>query len=222
MQTNAKSLFVLMVLTLQAPLQAVAAEKAQPDPAIEKIANAYLKAILAGDAAAVGATYRDDAVLMPPCWPPLKGRAAIEQYYRGLFEGSRKITEFMFPHLETAASGEIGFAIGAYKQRLLSKSGEPTEDSGNFVVIVKRDAGVWKAACMIYNTDRPPAMSDTAAPVLISPFPALRTYYATLGSEWLVRFGFLSLGCTCFGLTVWLVRTVLRRDASAHGAEGGT
>src|SRR5690348_3165087 len=114
MQTSAKTLFILTVLMFQAPLQTFAAEKARPDPGIERTANAYLKAILDGDAAAVGATYRDDAVLMPPCWPALKGRAAIERYYHELFERAGRITEFMFLHLETSASGEVGYATGAY------------------------------------------------------------------------------------------------------------
>ncbi len=214
MQTTTKTLVTLAALMLQAPLQTVAAEKTRPDPAIEKTAGAYLKAVLAGDAAGVGATFRDDAVEMPPCRPLLKGRAAIEQYYRGLFEGPVKITEFTFSHLETVAAGDVGYTTGTYKQKLLPKSGQPIDDSGSFVVIVKREAGVWKAAYVIHNSDRPPAMPGSPAVALVSPFTPLMNDYAELGSEWVVRLGWLLLGCACVGVIAWLIRAVFPRDAA--------
>lgn len=221
MRTTTTTLSVLTGLMLQATLQMFAAEKTRPDPAIEKTASAYLKAVLAGDAAAVGATYRDDAVEMPSCRPLLKGRAAIEQYYRELFEGPVKITEFTFSHLETAAAGDIGYTAGTYKQKFLPKSGEPIDDSGKFVVIVKRAGGVWKAAYVIYNSDRPPAMQSAPAAALISPLIPLITCYANLASEWLVRFGWLLLGCAGVGGIAWLIRTILAPDERARVRQAG-
>lgn len=189
-----------------------AAETARPDPAIEKTAAAYLKAVLAGDAAAVAATYRDDAVEMPDCRPMLKGRAAIEEYYRGFFAGPVKITAFTFSHLETAATSDIGYTTGTYKQTITPKSGGPMEDSGKFVVIVKRGAGVWKAAYVIYNSDRPPVMPPAPAATLNSPMPALMNYLAAVASAWLVRLGWLSLGCVCLGAMALATRSVLRNS----------
>ena len=57
MRTTTKSAFALTALMLQTPFHAVASDKAQSDPTIERSASAYLKAVLAGDAAGVGATY---------------------------------------------------------------------------------------------------------------------------------------------------------------------
>ena len=55
--------------------------------AIREVADAYVKATTSGDAKAVAALYTEDAVEMPPNLPPVKGRAAIQQYLRqGLFE----------------------------------------------------------------------------------------------------------------------------------------
>src|SRR5262249_57890441 len=78
---------------------------ARPDSAIEKTAEAYRKAVLAGDVTALAATYQPDAVEMPPSRPPLQGRAAIEQYYRELFAGPMKITRFTFSHWKTETAG---------------------------------------------------------------------------------------------------------------------
>jgi ketosteroid isomerase-like protein len=133
------------------------------------MADAYLKAVLAGGTAAVGATYRDDAVEMPPGRPPLKGRPAIEQYYREFFQSPVKIMAFTFSHLETASAGEVGYMAGTYEQKLSGGPAGPINDSGKFVVIVKRTGSTWKAAYVIYNSDDPRANPDAAA--LPLPFP---------------------------------------------------
>ena len=51
------------------------------DQAIAGVADAYVKASLAGDVKAMVALYTDDAIEMPPNQPAVRGRAAIEQYY---------------------------------------------------------------------------------------------------------------------------------------------
>jgi len=49
--------------------------------------NVYRKAVLDGNAAAVAAVFREDAVEMPPCQKMVQGRGAIEQFYRGMLSG---------------------------------------------------------------------------------------------------------------------------------------
>jgi ketosteroid isomerase-like protein len=57
-----------------------------PEPPIVKVSDAYVKAMLAPDTAAVAALYEEDAVEMPACQPLIKGRAAIEQYFRDVMK----------------------------------------------------------------------------------------------------------------------------------------
>lgn len=124
--------------------------------AIVAIADAYVKASLAGDVKAIVALYTDDAVEMPPNEPPVKGRAAIEQYYQKQF-GSAKMGSFTLTHLDTRASGDTGYDVGTYQQALtLPGSTSPVNESGKYVVILKRAAGTWKVAYAIYNSDLPP------------------------------------------------------------------
>jgi uncharacterized protein (TIGR02246 family) len=194
-------------------VQNLAAETSQPESSIVKAAEAYLKAVLAGNAAAVAATYREDAVEMPPFREPLKGRRAIEQYYRELFRGQVKITEFTFSHLEVKAAGSVGYTAGTYKQKLSGAPGGPIEDAGNFVVIVKRGGGAWKAAYVIYNSDRPP--ETQCAPAAALPFPrpdltALIRYSAGVAYRRLLRLGLASLGAAAV-LVLLLVRVVHSR-----------
>ena len=127
------------------------------DPSIVSVSDAYLSGVLAGDAAAVAATYREDAVEMPFCRPVLAGRVAIERYYGELFRSPVKITSFTFSRWEAAVSGDIGYETGTYKQTMARGSAGSSEDSGRYVVILKRTGGVWKAAYVIYNSDKAPA-----------------------------------------------------------------
>ena len=149
MKTRTGILFALM-----APLASLAAD-ARTDAAIEKSGEAYRKAVLAADVAAVSATYCDDAVELPPFRPPVKGRAAIEQYHRETF-AAIKVTGFTFENVETAASDNFGYATGTYTRTMTFKTGASIEDRGNFVVILKREGGAWKHFRVIYNSHNPP------------------------------------------------------------------
>jgi ketosteroid isomerase-like protein len=196
MQTRTRILRALSALLLAAPLQVFAAN-GNSEASIERIAEAYRKAVLARDAAAIGATYAVDAVEMPPFRPPLKGRSEIEQYYRQLFDGPMQIVDFTFTHPKSTAAGSFGYITGGYRQKLLSRSGESMENSGSFVVIVKREDGAWKSSYVIYNSDRPPASLCASTAVFMNPFPALMNYYSSIASEWLNRLRVISVIIAC-------------------------
>ena len=135
--------------------QTAAAAPAQVDPSVVEGADKYLKAVLAGDASAIAAMYGEDAVLMPSECPLLKGRAAIEQYYREWFKGPAKVTAFTFTHLESPVLGDTAFDVGTYRQTL-SLGGDNTVNlSGKYSVILKRSGGELKIAYLIFNSDSP-------------------------------------------------------------------
>jgi uncharacterized protein (TIGR02246 family) len=125
------------------------------DTAIRAIADQYVKATLAGDAKAIAALYTDDAVEMPPNAPLVKGKAALEQYYQKQFAAG-KISKFSLNHLETRGAGDSGYDVGTYTQTIAPGKGAAMNDSGKYVVILKRVGGAWKVAYAIYNSDNPP------------------------------------------------------------------
>jgi len=120
---------------------------------IVRTADAYRTAVLAGDAHAVAALYRDDAIELPPCRTPVKGRPAIEQRYRDLFDAPARITAFTFSHIASAIDGDLAYDVGTYRQRLALRSGEATTDEGKYLVLLRRTEGAWKAAFAIYSSD---------------------------------------------------------------------
>lgn len=153
--------FVLAFLFVAAPTLAQTSPPARgaatADAGVAKIAEAYVKATLAGDAKAIAALYTDDAIEMPPNQPALKGRAAIEQHYVKLFgDATMKLTTFTLDHIETWSSGTTGFDVGTYQQTVTLKDGKAVKESGKYTVILKRSGPDWKVAYAIYNGDNPP------------------------------------------------------------------
>ena len=149
----ATAAFLSATLLAGAPLRGGMVGMGAPDPGLSRVADAYAAAMRAGDAAAAAALYGDEAVEMPPGKPPIRGRAAIEAYYRGLFETCR-FTEFELNHWELRADGDVGYAAGNSRQTLQPGTGAPTSDSGKYLVVLKRTGGAWKVAYAIYNSDR--------------------------------------------------------------------
>lgn len=134
--------------------QQPAAKGAAVDAAIQKIADAYVKAALAGDAKALAAMYAEDAIEMPPDQPPVKGRAAIETYFQKQFS-AMKPSEFTVTHIEARTMGDTGYDVGTYQQTVAMPGAKaPMKMSGKFTVVLKRVGGDWKIAYAIYNYDQ--------------------------------------------------------------------
>ncbi len=125
--------------------------------AIKAVADAYVKATLAGDAKAIAALYTEDAIEMPPHTPMIKGRAAILGYYQQEFSAGTTMNTFTLTHLESHVEGDRGYDVGTYQQSVTPK-GETSAvtDSGKYAVILKRVGSDWQVAYAIYNSDNPP------------------------------------------------------------------
>ena len=141
---------VLMVL---APLRGGMVGVAAPDPEILKVADAYAAAMRAGDAAAAASVFADDAVEMPPGRPPVRGRSAIEAYYTGLF-GSVRFLAFTLFHTEVRVSGDVAYVTGTSRQTVAVGDARH-EESGKYLVVLKRMGGNWKVAHAAYSGDEP-------------------------------------------------------------------
>jgi uncharacterized protein (TIGR02246 family) len=134
-----------------------AASTSSKDAAVIAVADAYVAAVLKGDAAGVAGLYTEDAVEMAPGMPSAKGKAAIQEHYGKLFGGPGKVTAFTLDHVEARTSGDVGYDVGTYRQAMSpAPPGAPPEDTGKYVVVLKRMGGKWKVAYAIYNSDLAP------------------------------------------------------------------
>jgi uncharacterized protein (TIGR02246 family) len=130
----------------------------QPEPAIAKIIEAYVAGMKARDAAKIAELYAEDAVEMPPFQQPVKGRKAIRGYYEQQFKGEQmEFADLRLQRVESRMSGDLAFDTGTYAQKVTPKGGQPTDDTGNYLVILRRAAdGQWRVAYAIYNSHVPP------------------------------------------------------------------
>jgi len=112
--------------------------------AIEAAVQRYVEASNQGDADALASLYADDAVLLPPDHEPVRGRAAIGEFWRqGTDEGLEVTT------LTVEVDGDLGYLVGRYH---LPATDEEPADSGKYVMCLKRQRdGAWKLTADIWN-----------------------------------------------------------------------
>ncbi len=114
----------------------------------------FVEAYNRGDIAAVAALYTEDAVLMPPNSPILRGRRAIQEFWEGARQMGLRDPTLRTVQLEE--KGDTAYEVGEYTLQIEMPGGEPLNDQGKYVVIWKQAAdGSRKLAVDIWNTDEP-------------------------------------------------------------------
>jgi len=125
---------------------ATSAALAQDKATIEKLNNAWTAAFNKGDAQAVAAMYAEDAYVLPPGSDIVKGRAAIEAFWRQAAQQMGDALDVL--PLGRNAAREIGTVS------LKTKSQPPQEVVGKYAVVWRKLDGRWKLATDIWNTNK--------------------------------------------------------------------
>jgi uncharacterized protein (TIGR02246 family) len=110
----------------------------------------------AHDADALASLYSDDATLMPPNEPMVKGRPAIQAWFDRALQrlGSVRIVP-----IQSQIVGDQAFQIGTFTSRATSAEGSPSaqEDAavatGKYVLLLTCSAGDWKIHYDIWSLD---------------------------------------------------------------------
>jgi uncharacterized protein (TIGR02246 family) len=123
---------------------------AQNKAMIEKLNDAWTAAFNKGDVAGVAALYTEDAYVLPPGSGMVKGRAAIEAFWRQAAQQmtDAKLTTVDVLPLGRSAAREIGTVT------LKTKSQPAQEVVGKYVVVWRKVGRDWKLATDIWNTDK--------------------------------------------------------------------
>jgi ketosteroid isomerase-like protein len=122
--------------------------QAKTVPRLNELATAFAARFNQKDAAGITAFYTDDAVLMPPDLPAVKGRANIEEYYRKGFAQSSGTLQLK--PTESSVSGSLGFETGVSSMTI---GNPPKTSTGKYVVVYRRVGNDWKIAYDIFNND---------------------------------------------------------------------
>lgn len=104
----------------------------------------------ANDAAALGAIYEEDAVLIPPGSPPVHGRAAIEQALAGLFP---ILKDLKLTATDVRPIGDnYAIEIGEASYNAAGEDGSLTPVTDDYVVVWhKGEDGVWRYMNDMFN-----------------------------------------------------------------------
>lgn len=125
-------------------------DTSQIQKSIEEVNATYSKAIQEGNLAGVIAGYTDDATMVPPDGELIKGKQAIEEYYRMLFQMGMK--EVVLTTIEVEGSGGTVYEIGKTRVRIQPEGQEAIQDSSKYLVIWKRQGdGTWKVHVDIWS-----------------------------------------------------------------------
>ena len=151
-------------------------QAASPDEAALRAQTAaWEKAYNGGDGKGVAAQYAEDAVLMPPGAPALKGRAAIQEYFAKDVAGSKAAGAVFVldPKTDVGVAGNMGWESGVYK---VTVKGAVVE-TGKFLSVSRKKDGKWLYIRDTWNADAPPAApappAASAAPApAVAPAPA--------------------------------------------------
>jgi ketosteroid isomerase-like protein len=118
--------------------------RVRPPPELGRVLTDYEAGWTAGDAAALAELFVEDGFVLPNGGPPIRGRAAIRQYYKGP-GGPLALHAFAF-----ATEGATGYIIGGFSRQ----EGQP--DIGKFTLTLRKGSdGRWRIVSDMDNGNRP-------------------------------------------------------------------
>ena len=123
---------------------------AQSKAIIQKADDKWAEAFNKGDAAALAAMYTEDAYALPPGAEMLKGRSAIEAFWRQQMQqiGDVKCTALDVKRLGRNAAREIGTC--SFK----TKAQPPQDGALKYAVVWEKVGSQWELLQDIWNTNK--------------------------------------------------------------------
>lgn len=123
--------------------------------AIKAVSEARAEAFRNSNAAGIVAHFTEDAILMAPDQPALKGRAAVAAYYQALFDSYTPALKSYYEEVEVA--GDLAYGRGFAQVVLTPKQGgESLKSTAKYLNILKlQPDGSWKTTHDIWNSNEP-------------------------------------------------------------------
>jgi len=123
--------------------------------AIRQLTDDWLTAVKVKDVARLTGMVTDDAVFLPPGFPPIRGKAAVEAMYNTFFSQFSSVEQTAAAE-EVEIAGDWAFSWGTETFVLFPKAGGPSiRMQGKGMSILRRQPdGAWKFARGINNIAR--------------------------------------------------------------------
>ncbi len=140
----------LILTAFQPPAPAELTEKDKSD--IEAITKIFEESMLARDFDALAKLYTEDAWLMAPNTPLVKGREKIKESNKA----GPPFTKFVLNNIEIDGTPDLVYVIGTYELEFeLDDVGTISDKGKYFEIRKKQDDGKWLIHRDIYNSDNP-------------------------------------------------------------------
>ena len=148
-------------MVLAVVLLGVSCARPRGEPSREEIRalgdarGALIAAATSRDASALAAVYADDAVLMNPKVPDVKGRANIEAAFRSAFTASA-IRGMTLSPIDVRVLGDRAYELSTFTQLVETGGKAAAEDHGRVMLVWERKPdGPWKVRYALVNTTLP-------------------------------------------------------------------
>lgn len=139
--------------------------RAADEAALRKLDEEWSKAAGAKDVEKTISYYTDDALILPPNSPVLKGKEAARGMWGAMFKAPGFGGGWKATTIEVSQSGDLGWITGNYEISETDASGKPMTDKGKYLAVMKKQAdGSWKCVADMFNTDLPPAGAPPVQP----------------------------------------------------------
>lgn len=137
---------------------------------VATVNRAFSEAVARGNAEAMAAVYTDDAVLLPPGSPPVQGREAIAEFFRGMLDATG-LAAIDLETREVRVDGATAYEVGRARLTFRSPESETTS-TAKYVVVWKRTDRGWRWHVDIWNDDPPPGATAAGTAAAGSPAAA--------------------------------------------------
>lgn len=143
----------LVLAACARPVDSAPAEVSATREELGQMNRDFAAALNAKDAALAASYYAEDAVVIPPGEALVRGRAAIEAYWKAAIE-SGGVRDASVETVDARSSGAVGWEIGNFTLTANGPTGEPLTEKGRYIELLQRGpdgkwysiAGIWNAA----------------------------------------------------------------------------
>jgi len=133
--------------------------RAADEQAVRDRETAGMAAWKAKDADQIAALYADDATVMIPNAPVMKGRQAIHDGLKQAVADPNFSLQTETTSVEAAKSGDLAYVKGTYNVNMSdAKTKKPMTENGSYVMVYKKQPDAsWKVVADIATPGPPPA-----------------------------------------------------------------
>ena len=141
---------ILAIVIVLVSCASVAPTRGDVRATIEANNKRWVEALGRGDAAGIAGLYTPNAQLLPANGTVVNGQQAIEKYWQGAIDSGFK--SLTLTSVEVEACGDTAYEVGKYT--VPGEAGKVL-DTGDYIVIWKREKGQWKLHRDIWTTNTP-------------------------------------------------------------------